>query len=659
LAMFSIEFIGGNPKTALSEPHSIILTESVANKHFPGQDAIGQEILMGRSGSYLVTGVIKEMPANSFLDSLSLLSMAALKDINFDIDRWSGGNFHTYVHLEEEADLESFKTRIRDFYEKYAPNWAVTKLEVRQVTHMHLHALNGGGPIVYVYIFSGLSVFILLLAMINFTNLSTVLSFLRAKEIGVRKTVGAYTQQLTKQIVMECILVALYSGVLAIAVAYFLLPVLNHLTGTLIDFNFDGKTALFLAGIVVFTGVISGIYPAFILSSMNPVRAIKGGMKPGKNSLLFRKILIAFQFALSIFMIIAMIGVNKQLKFLKTKELGYNQGNVVSMGLDQEISRHYRTIQTELMRNPNILAVTRSSSNMRTESTTTGGNAIAWEGNVSNIVMPKTHLMRADPEFIEIFQIDMIEGRFFSNEFSSDVAEAAVINETAMRTMDLQSPIGKRLTVWKRDFRIIGVTKDFHFYSLHEEIRPLIFIHRYSGYQNIFIRIGSRNMPETMSFIEDKIKEIVPGYIVSLNFLDENLQSVYLTEQRMVTGTRYFTILAILISCIGLLGLASFSVKQRTKEIAVRKVLGASDGNIVLQLFKETLVCVVAANIIVCPISYVVMRGWLENYAYHTTLGVRIFILAFALTVVLAFLSVGWNVLKASLANPANSLRYE
>jgi len=354
-----------------------------------------------------------------------------------------------------------------------------------------------------------------------------------------------------------------------------------------------------------------------------------------------------------------MIGVNKQLTYLKTKELGYDQGNVVFMGLDQEISRQFRTIQTELMRNPTILAVTRSSSNMETESTTTGGDAVTWEGNSSNIVMPKTHLMRVDPEFIATFQIDMLEGRFFSNEFPSDVTESAVINETAMKTMDLKSPIGKRLTVWKRNFRIIGVIKDFHFYSLHEEIRPLIFIHRYAGYQNIFIRIDSKNIPRTLSFIQDKIKEIVPGYVPNLKFLDENLQNAYITEQRMVTGTRYFTFLAIFISCIGLLGLASFSVRQRTKEIAIRKVLGASEGNIVLQLFKETLICVIAANIVVCPIAYFVLKGWLQNYAYHTTLGIDIFIIASVLTVTLAFLSVGWNVLKASLANPVNSLRYE
>jgi len=657
--MFSVEFIMGNPKTALSQPHSIILTETIANKHFPDQDALGQEMLMGPNGTYLVTGVIKELPANSSLQSLCLLPMAALGDMGFDIDRWSGGNYYVYLHLEEETNLEFFKAQIRDIYEKYALNWAVTKLKVRPITQIHLYALNGGGPIVYVYIFSGLSVFILLLAMVNFTNLSTARSFLRAKEIGVRKTVGAYRQQLTKQILMESILVTLLSGCLAVLIAYVLLPVLNQLTRARIDFCFDGKTALFLTGIVVLTGIISGIYPAFILSSMNPVRAIKGALKPGKSNLLFRKVLIAFQFSLSIFMIIAMIGVNKQLKFLKTKELGYNQNNVISMGLDQKISKHFRTIQTEVMRNPDVISVTRSSSNMQTVSTTTGGDAVTWEGKSSDIVMPKTHLMRVDPEFIATFQIDMLEGRFFSNEFPSDVTEAAVINETAMKTMDLKSPIGKRLTVWKRNFRIIGVIKDFHFYSLHEEIRPLIFIHRFAGYQNIFVRIDSQNIPKTISFIQDKIKEIIPGYISNLRFLDDSLQNTYIAEQKMVTGTRYFTILAIFISFIGLLGLASFSVKQRTKEIAVRKVLGASEKNIILQLFKETLICVFAANIIVCPIAYFALRGWLENYAYHTTLGIGIFILASVLTVTLAFLSVGWNVLKASLANPVESLRYE
>jgi putative ABC transport system permease protein len=267
--------------------------------------------------------------------------------------------------------------------------------------------------------------------------------------------------------------------------------------------------------------------------------------------------------------------------------------------------------------------------------------------------------MRVDPEFIETFQIDMVEGRFFALKFPHDRTESVVINETALKTMDLKSPVGKRITVWNRNFRIIGVIKDFHFYSLHDEIQPLIFLNRYADFRNIFIRINSQNIMETMNFIQNKLKEIAPGYIPDLKFLDDNLRNIYITEQRMVTGTRYFTFLAIFISCIGLLGLASFSVRQRTKEIAIRKVLGASEGNIVLQLFKETLVCVIAANVLVCPIAYFVLQGWLQNYAYHATPGIDIFILASVLALAIAFLSVGWNVIKASLANPVENLRYE
>ncbi len=659
LDMFTLEFIEGDPKTALSQPHSIVLVEYVAKRHFADGKSVGQEILMGQNQSLLVTGVIKDMPANSFLRSLCLIPISALEDLGWNHDQWTSGNYQTYVHLEDKTSLESFKAQIRDIYKLNAPNWERSELTLRPITKIHLHDLNGGGPIVYVYIFSGLSVFVLLLAMVNYTNLATARSFLRAKEIGVRKTAGAYRQQLTKQILMESVLMALLSGCVAVPIARFLVPVLNRLTGARVAFNLDGKTALFIAGVVILTGLISGLYPAFILSSMNPVRAIKGAIQPGKNSLLLRKFLIAFQFSLSIFMIVAMIGVNKQLRYLNTKELGYNPGNVISMGLDAEISGHYRTIMTEMMRNPNILAMTRSSSSMERPNTTTGGPDVTWEGKADGVEMPRTHLMRADPGFVETFQIEMAEGRFFSNEFPQDSTESAVINETASKTMGLDSAIGKRLTIWNQPFRIIGVVKDFHFYSLHEEIQPLIFVHRFAGYQGIFIRISSRNVQETLDFIRNKIREIVPGYIPSLRFLDEDLHRVYLSEQRMETATRYFTIIAIFISSIGLLGLTSFSTRQRTKEIAVRKVLGASEGNIVLQLFGETLICVIGANIVACPVAYVALRGWLQNYPYHTTLGIGILLLASLSALALALLSVGWNVLKASLADPVESLRFE
>ena len=662
LEMFTVEFVQGNSKTALSQPNSIILTENMAGKLFTDEDALGQEIRLGKNMSLLVTGIMKEIPENSFLDSRCLIPITLFRELGLNINnKWGGGNCFVYIHLEKNVNRKIFEAHIRDTYKKYAPNWAAYKLTLRPITRIHLYGLNGGGPIVYVYIFSGLSVFILLLAMVNFTNLTTARSALRAKEIGVRKTVGAYRQQLTKQILIESILVTVFSGCLAVGIAYFLLPVLNQLTGVRIGFDFNGEMALFLTGIVILTGVISGIYPAFILSSMNPVRAIKGAIKLGKNSLLLRIVLIAFQFSLSIFMIITMIGVNKQLKYLKTKELGYNRDNIISMELVREIDGKYPTIRTEFMRNPNILSMTRSSSRMDTAYTTgpSDPSCLTWEGQSSDTVMPKTHLMRVDPEFIETFKIDMANGRFFSNEFSNDQSESVVINETALKEMDLKFPVGKRITLWNENYRIIGVIKDFHFYSLHDEIQPLIFIHKYAEFKNIFIRINSQNLPETVKSIQKKLKEIAPGYIFDLKFLDEDLHNVYITEQRMATATRYFSFLAISISCIGLLGMISFSTRQRTKEIAIRKVLGASVGNIVPQLFKETLICVIAANIVACPIAYFVLRGWLQNYAYHATPGICIFILSATLTLALSFLSVGWNVLKASTANPVDSLRYE
>ena len=358
-------------------------------------------------------------------------------------------------------------------------------------------------------------------------------------------------------------------------------------------------------------------------------------------------------------MIIAMIGVNRQLKYLTAKNLGYDGENIVSFGLAEEISTRFPMVKAELMQNPRVLSVTRSSSTMDKESATTGDDAVTWEGQTVGVRMPKTHLMRVDPEFIETFKLELADGRFFSREFPQDRRESVVLNETALRTMDLTSPIGKRVTVWNNNFRIIGVVKDFHFYSLHEKIEPLFFINSFTSFRNIFVRINSQNPLETMRFIQNKFKEIAPGYIPDITFMDETLQNAYTAERRMGKLTKIFTALAIFISCIGLLGLVSFSVKQRTKEIAVRKVLGASEENIAFHLYKETLICITVANIVVYPVAYIILRGWLRNYAYHTTIGLGVFLMASSLTLTLAVLSVGWNVLRASLAEPVDSLRYE
>jgi putative ABC transport system permease protein len=657
--MFSLEFIAGHPGTALSQPNSIVLTDEIAKKHFPEGGAIGRTLSMGEGENLLVTGIVKDLPANSSLRSLSLVPLAALEGLGWDNTLWESGNYQTFVHLGEKADLETFKSQIRDVYAKNAPNWEQSKLTLRPITRIHLYDVNGGGPIVYVVIFSGIAILVLLLAMVNTTNLATARLFLRAKEIGVRKAAGAFKQQLRRQILTESVLTAMISGGLAVPLAFVMVPVMNRLTGTPVGFDLGGKTALLVAGVVVLTGVVSGLYPAIALSSLNPVRAIKGAFKPGKNSLVLRKVLIAFQFSLSIFMIVAMIGVNRQIDYLNTMQLGYNPNPIVAMELDREISGRFRTLQAEMRQNPHVLSMTRLSSSLERPNTTTGGDAVTWEGNATGIEMPRVHLMRADPEFAETFQVEMAEGRFFSREFPNDLAESAVINETALKAMGLDSPVGKRLTIWGNPFTIIGVIKDFHFYSLREEIQPLIFVHQFAGFQRLFFRIDSGNIPETLGFIRDTIGKVVPGYVPSLSLLDNNLQRIYQTEKRMGTAAKYFTLLAILISCIGLLGLTSFSAKQRAREIAIRKVVGASEGRIMFQLLRETLISVAAANLAAYPLAYLALRAWLRQYAYHTTLGIGMFVLASVLALALAVLSGGGHVLKASLANPVDCLRCE
>jgi putative ABC transport system permease protein len=659
LKMFSVEFTAGRPETALSQPHAIVLTEELAAKHFPEGEAVGRELAFGSGENFLVTGVIKAFPPNSSLRSLGLVPLAALEDLGWDNDNWQSGNYQTFVHLDAKTDPGAFRAKVLDVYAKNAPNWEGSTLTLRPITRMHLHDLNGGGPIVHVAIFSGLAALVLLLAMVNTTNLATARSFLRAKEIGVRKAAGAFRRQLTRQILAESVLMALVSGSLALPLALSLVPAMNRLTGARIGFAFDGKTALFLAGVVVLTGVASGLYPAFVLSSMNPVRAIKGAVKPGKNGLNLRKVLIAFQFSLSIFMIVAMIGVNGQLEYLRSKELGYDRSHIVTMGLDQEISGRYQAIRDAMTRDPHILAMTRSSSSLERPNTTTGGPDVTWEGNASGVEMPRVHLMRADPEFVETFRIEMAEGRFFSEAFPSDLTGSAVVNETAARAMGLDSPVGKRLSIWDRPFTIIGVVKDFHFYSLRDRIQPLIFVNRFAGFQRIFFRIDSRDVPEALGSIRNTIGKVVPGYVPHLRFLDDVLQDVYQNERRMGTAAKYFALLAILISCVGLLGLTSFSVRQRTREIAIRKVIGASERRIVFQLLGETLTAVAAANIVAYPLAYLALRTWLRSYAYHTTLGIGMFVLASVSALALAVLSGGAQVLKASLANPMDSLRYE
>ena len=659
LEMFAIRFIDGAPKSALSQPNSILLTESVAAKHFPTEEAVGKEIRLAGRTDLIVTGVIEEMPKNSHFQSMCLIPLSVGKTFGWNLDTWGPQNYRTYIQLHENISSDLVAQKIRNVYQNYNPDRIFSKVSIRPITKIHLHDLGGGGLITYVYIFSVLAVFILIIAVINFINLSTARSSLRAKEIGVRKTIGANRSQIFKQLLGESIIMTFVAVLFAGILVRLLLPQFNRLVEAQIQFNLNMQLTLLLVGTAVLTGILAGSYPALALSSFPISRILKGILKPKGGMPGLRKFLVTFQFAISIFLIISMVVVGQQLKFMRSKDLGFKQENLICLRLTSEINQNYSAIKSELLRSPDIISMCRTNHTLDQVRATTSTVTISWEGQNDERDLGTIHVLSADQDFFKTFGIKMDKGRFFSEEFPSDRKEAVLLNQTAVKEMGLESPIGKKFSLWGWKLNIIGVMQDFNFYSLQREIQPAVMVMGRAGFSDIVIQIHSQNLPQTIAFIRDKIRKVLPGYSIDYQFLDERLNDIYKSEQRMSTVTRYLTFLAIFLSCLGLLGLASFVTEQRTKEIGIRRALGASGTSIVWLLFSGTAKWVLTANLIAWPAAYLVIHWWLQSYAYRTGIHFEIFFLSAFSTLIITFFTVGYQTIKAATANPVDSLRYE
>ncbi len=659
LEMFPLRFIEGNPKNALSQPDSILLTESVAAKHFKRGEALGKEIRLRGDIDLIVMGVIEEMSKNSHFESLCIIPIAILGQMGKKLDRWGEQNYRTYIHLKDSSSAGQIGEKISNVYQAHNPDNTHSKVSIRPITDIHLHELNGGGLITYIYIFSLLAGFILIIAVINFMNLSTARSSLRAKEVGVRKVTGANRAQLALQFLGESILSALVAVLLAAVLVRLFLPGLNRLVEAQIPMHINAEMIMLLVGISVLTGILSGSYPALLLSSFQAIQVLKGAFHPGLGKLGLRRFLVIFQFSISVFLIIGMMVVGRQLKYMKNMDLGYDQENLICLRYTNEMHRNYEAIKSELLRNPEILGITRTNHTLDTVRSTTSTSTINWPGKNTDRDLGVIHVLSADQDFVDTFGIKMSEGRFFSLEFPSDPKESVVLNRTAIKAMELESPVGKSFSLWGWKLKIIGVMEDFHLYSLQREIQPVVMVMGRAGLSNVVIRIHSQNLTRTITSIKAKIKEVLPGYSMNHQFLDEKLENIYKAEQRMQAVTKYLTFLAIFLSCLGLLGLTAFTTQQRTKEIGIRRVLGASQSHIVWMLFQGTARWVLAANLVAWPVTYLVVQGWLKNYAYRTSIHIWIFILAAVVTLAFTFLTVGWQSLKVATANPVDSLRYE
>jgi len=662
--MFTFTFMKGNAQTALAERSSVVITEGMSQRYFGSEDPMGKVLNVNNQIDLQVTGVIENPPKNSSLqfDCVAPFSLY-FGSSGREPTHWGGNPLTTFVLLQEDALPGEVEPKITQIALEHnpSPKLKAWLLHLQPLTRLHLYSPQGGGLITSLVLFSVIAFFVLVIACINFMNLATARAATRANEVGLRKVVGAKKTDLIKQFFGESVVLSFVALIIAVIIIELLLPVFNNLTDKELSLNLSKNIMIILGliGIALFTGILSGSYPALFLSSFRPAYVLKSSQTLGPRGSVFRKILVVFQFSLSILLISGTIIVYKQLNYIRNRNLGFEKENLVFVLLPEALTPKYETLKNEFLRNSNIMNVARSVQSPSYIASTV--SALDWDGkNPEEKVMMNWDFVGYD--YFETLQLEMIQGRSFSKEFATDASEAFIVNEEAVKLMGMESPIGKRLKVFSKEGRIVGVVKNFHFLPLHHEIKPFVYGMNPSWVgmmRCLYIRVAPDNIAGTLSYIEGVFKKLGPDYAFQYQFFNERIDWSYRSEQKVRKIVSYLTSLAVFISCLGLFGLASFMTERKTKEIGIRKVLGASVSNIILFLSKEFLKWVLVANIIAWPIAYIIGYKWLQNYAYRTSLALWVFIMAATLSFVIALLTVSYQAIKAALANPVDALRYE
>jgi putative ABC transport system permease protein len=661
--MFGIRFIEGDPKTALSSPHNLVITEEMAHKYFKGEDPVGKTLTILKYFTFTVTGVVQHLPHNSHIQFEFLGSYAFLQELGLNTNDWGNNVCYTYVELKKGTDSKAVNEKIRSLFSKYKEHNSTlnTEISLQNIKRIHLFSagkyaadIGGLGDFAYVRILSLIAVFILMIACINFMNLSTAQSGRRAREIGVRKVAGANKRNIVLQFLGESLLMIFVAHIIAMILVELLLPTFSNLIGRQLDVNYRSAgvyTGLLI--VILFCGLLAGSYPALYLSSLKPLNIIKGIINRNPGSPGFRRALVIFQFSLSALLIICTLIVGTQLKYMQNKKLGLNKDNVgyfrFSMGMQRA------TLKRDLSNNPDILNV--AIADQVPCSIENSGSGFEWTGKPqgSDVLF---HFTNVDEDYANTLQLELKEGRFFSSDYSTDSA-TIVINEKAAEIFGFRNPIGEEITNRGSRFRIIGVVKDFHFQSLHSKIEPLImFMNRNEGFI-CFIKMKPDHIPATVESVKKIFKSYNLAYSMDFNFLDDDFNTLYQTEQRISRIFGYFSFLAVIISCLGLIGLSSFMAVRRTKEIGIRKANGAKAFEIFALLSREYTLLVIISIIIACPVAWYAMHKWLQNYAYRINMGWWVFVLAGALTLIVALLTVSVQSYRAANKNPVEALRYE
>lgn len=659
--VFTFSFLKGAPNNSLSDPSSIVMTRTACKKYFGEEDPMGKILHVDSRFDFTVTGIIEDVPANAHFTFDFVVPYRLLERYGARIDDWGSVGTYTYLLLQKDFPSQEFESKIREYLKKKNPE-SITELRLQPLIDIHLHSksimgMGADGDIRYIYIFLAVAVFVLLIACINFMSLTTARSGKRAREVGMRKVTGARRIDLILQFFSESFFFSFAALLLALVLVKFLLPTFNVLAGKQIALDFVNHSGmiLWMAALALFTGMISGIYPSLFLSSLQPVDILRASISRGKRGSIFRKVLVVTQFSLSILFIIGTLLVARQLHYMRSQNLGFEKENLLYVAMPGSLTQTYESVKHELSEVPGVIAVT-AASDLPTRVRISTHGAV-WEGKDPE-EMVELKILYTDYDYLKTLRLTVAEGRFFSKEFATDNQEAFILNQSALKAMGLISPLGKTFELGRKG-TFVGIVQDFHFTSLHRAIQPLVMMISPDNLTHFILRIQSENIPSTIALLKDKWTRLTSGYPFEYGFVDESIDNLYRVEKRVGTIFGCFTLLSIFISCLGLFGLSSFMAELRTREIAVRKVLGAPVPGIVYLLSKEFTKWVLFAAVIAWPIAYVVMEKWLENFAYRITIGGGPFILSAVMALVISLLTVGYQTIRAATANPIEALKYE
>jgi putative ABC transport system permease protein len=662
--MLDINFIYGEPKSVFKDPSALVITREIAEKHFGNENPIGLTLKMNNAHNYKITGVVENFPDNTFMQFDYCVPFFSIENFGYSRPGNYGNNsYHVVAELHPDANMAQVNEKINNFIQEKArvlnPDYdSDIDLFLFPFVNRHLHSIRGsGGNITNVYILSAIAIFIIIIACVNYMNLATARSIKRSREIGLRKTLGASRKQIIIQFFSESILLTLFSFVLAMGLVYCLLPAFNQLADKELAFNLlNGKIILGLLGLLLLIAFLSGSYPALYMASFKPMSVLREFSSGGTKSLLFRRVLVVFQFAISVILIICTIVIVKQLDYIHEKDLGFNNENVLAISMRGNSTENFDVLKNTFLENPNIISVTRANAIPFWIGSNSGG--MDWEDKDSedDLLIGFTYV---DVDYPETIGVKMAEGRFFSKDIQSDT-NAVILNQNAVKAMGMENPVGKWIS-WGEDSRIkiVGVVQDFNFLPLNYEISPLSMYYEPSRCRMVFTKIDGNNMDQAIDYMEKSWDKINGEFPFKYTFLDSYYERTYSDERRISRLFKYFSLMAIFISCLGLFGLAAFMAEQRTKEIGIRKVLGAQTGTIINLMTKSFLKWVIVSNIIAWPVAWYFMDSWLQDYAYHTKLHWWIFAFATFLSLLIAILTVIFQAIRASMRNPANALKYE